>query len=83
MGEKRCQVKAITDATLKDLTIRMVRAKASIRAKVEHVFRVIKVQFGCRKVRYRRLEKNTGQLQILVALTNLCLARRVLLDATG
>jgi IS5 family transposase len=83
VAEKRGRVKAITDATLKDLTIRLERAKASLRAKVEHVFRVIKVQFGYRKVRYRGLEKNTGQLQVLVALTNLYLARRHLLAATG
>jgi len=44
---------------------------------------VIKVQFGYRKVRYRGLEKNTGQLQMLVALTNLYLARLHLLAATG
>jgi IS5 family transposase len=29
------------------------KIKASIRAKVEHPFRVIKCQFGHRKVRYR------------------------------
>ena len=33
--------------------------KASIRAKVEHPFRVIKRQFGFTKVRYRGLKKNT------------------------
>lgn len=80
---KRGRVKAIADAIERELTIRLERAKASIRAKVEHVFRVIKVQFGYRKVRYRGIEKNTGQLQVLVALANLCLARRHLLAATG
>jgi hypothetical protein len=35
------------------------------------------------KVRYRRLAKNTGQLQVLVALANLYLARRHLVAATG
>jgi IS5 family transposase len=33
--------------------------KASIRANVEHPFRVIKRQFGHTKVRYRGLKKNT------------------------
>ncbi len=33
------------------------RIKASIRAKVEHPFRVIKRQFGFVKVRYRGLKK--------------------------
>src|SRR6202008_1693101 len=36
--------------------------KASVRAKVEHPFRVIKRQFGLLKVRYRGLQKNTGHL---------------------
>ena len=34
------------------------RAKASVRAKVEHPFRVIKQQFGHMKARYRGLAKN-------------------------
>ena len=50
--------------------------KASIRAKVEHPFRVIKRQFGHVKVRYRGLAKNTAQLQTLFALANLWMVRR-------
>jgi IS5 family transposase len=55
---------------------------ASIRAKCEHPFRVIKRQFGFMKVRYRGLAKNTAQLTTLFALSNLWMARRTLL-ATG
>jgi IS5 family transposase len=47
-------------------------------AKVEHVFRVLKCQFGYRKVRYRGLAKNAAQLFSLLALANLYLARRTL-----
>lgn len=56
------------------------QVKASIRAKVEHPFRVIKRQFGYVKVRYRGLAKNTAQLQTLFALSNLWMARRSLLQ---
>ena len=49
--------------------------KASIRAKVEHPFRVIKRQFGYTKVRYRGLKKNTAQLTTLFALSNIWMAR--------
>ena len=49
--------------------------KASVRAKVEHPFRVIKRQFGHTKVRYRGLFKNTAQLKTLFALSNLWMAR--------
>ena len=55
--------------------------KASVRAKVEHPFRVIKRQFGHVKVRYRGLAKNTAQLHTLFALANLWLVRRQLMGA--
>jgi len=57
--------------------------KASVRAKVEHPFRVIKRQFGHVKVRYRGLAKNTAQLHTLFALSNLWMARRTLLQGVG
>ena len=50
------------------------RGKASLRAKVEHPFRVLKRQFGYVKVRYRGLAKNTAQVLTLLALSNLWLA---------
>jgi len=55
------------------------RKKSSIRAKVEHPFRIIKDQWGHRKVRYRGIEKNTLQLHTLFALANLYMKRRQLL----
>ncbi len=59
------------------------RLKASIRAKVEHPFRVIKRQFGYVKVRYRGLKKNTAQLHTLFALSNLWMARKALQALDG
>jgi IS5 family transposase len=53
--------------------------KASVRAKVEHPFRVIKRQFGLVKVRFRRLAKNTAHVVTLFALSNLWMARRQLM----
>ncbi|BDI06016.1 IS5 family transposase [Sphaerotilus microaerophilus] len=61
------------------LTDQIERVKASIRSKVEHVFRVVKCQFGYRKVRYRGLAKNGAQMTTLYALANLWLVRRKLL----
>ena len=52
---------------------------ASVRAKVEHPFRVVKCQFGFTKVRYKGLAKNTAQLVTLFALSNLWMARRQLM----
>ncbi len=55
------------------------KLKASIRAKVEHPFRVIKRQFGFARVRYRGLKKNTAQLVTLFALSNLWMVRSKLM----
>jgi IS5 family transposase len=59
------------------------RRKASVRAKVEHPFRVIKRQFGLVKVRFRGLQKNTAHLLTLFALSNLWMARRHLIAPLG
>ena len=72
--------KALDKSTkLGALTDEIERLKASIRAKVEHPFRVIKRQFGFTKVRYRGLKKNTAQITTLFALANLWAARRELM----
>jgi len=55
------------------------RIKASVRAKVEHPFRVIKRQFGFVKVRYKGLAKNTAQIATLFALSNVWMARHRLM----
>lgn len=52
------------------------RNKSRVRAKVEHVFGIIKRVFGFTKVRYRGLAKNAHALFVLSALCNLYLARR-------
>jgi transposase, IS5 family len=57
--------------------------KASVRAKVEHPFRVIKRQFGLVKVRFRGLQKNTAHLLTLFALSNLWMVRRSLMAMQG
>ncbi|MFT2112052.1 transposase [Marinomonas sp. 2405UD68-3] len=52
------------------LSIQTKRIKVNIRAKVEHPFRIIKRQFGFRKVIYRRLTKNDNKLAMRFALAN-------------
>ncbi len=46
------------------------RELASRRAKVEHVFRDIKIRFGYAKNRYRGLAKNAARLTFLAAIAN-------------
>lgn len=77
-GKRRALDKANEIDALVD---KVEKLKASVRAKVEHPFRVIKSQFGHVKVRYRRLRKNTAQLVTLFALSNLWMVRGKLLAA--
>jgi IS5 family transposase len=57
-------------------------AKAHIRAKGEHPFRVIKRQFGFQKTRFRGMLKNSCKVNVLAALANLFMARHLLLCKT-
>jgi IS5 family transposase len=75
--------KTLPGSALGDLLERIEHAKASIRAKVEHPFHVVKNLFGHRKTRYKGLAKNTAQLFSLFGLANLILARRWLLSANS
>ncbi len=54
------------------------RQQSRVRARVEHLFRIIKCQFGYRQVRYRGLEKNRIQVMSLMAMANLYLQRHAL-----
>lgn len=55
--------------------------KSSVRAKVEHVFAVVKLQLRFRKTRYRGLQKQLAKMNIMFALANLILADRPCLAA--
>jgi transposase, IS5 family len=75
---KRKIIKALPPR-LRDLAAAAERAKAQVRAWVEHPFHIIKDRFDYRKVRYRGLKKNTAQLYSLFALANLVIAKKPLL----
>jgi len=60
---------------------RAEQLKASIRAKVEHPFHVIKNLFRHKKARYKGLAKNRAQLFSLFGLANLVIAKKSLLAA--
>lgn len=72
IAEQPGKVKALKKHPRKNkVPIRMEYLKPSIRAKVEHPFRIIKCQFGFVKARYKGLKKNDNQLAMLFALANL------------
>ncbi|AUI92517.1 IS5 family transposase [Xanthomonas oryzae pv. oryzae] len=83
IAAKRSTIQAIGNKRERAWAERWEHFKASVRAKVEHPFRVIKRQFGYTKVRYRGLAKNAAQVQTLFALSNLWMVRRHLLPARG
>lgn len=71
--------KTLDKSAVGELMERLEHTKASIRAKVEHPFHVVKNLFRHRKARYKGLAKNTAQLFTLFGFANLVLARRWLL----
>ena len=61
------------------LAERWEKLKARMRAKMEHPFRVIKVQFDYAKARYRGIKKNAARLTMLLAFANLLRVKKQLL----
>ena len=76
---KRGKRKAMAEGVLKDASEAFEKAKAQVRALVEHPFHILKNLFKHRKTRYRGLSKNTAHLHTLFALVNLVIAKRELL----
>lgn len=83
IAQKRGKIKAMAEGKQKQVVQAAEKAKASVRARVEHPFRVIKRQFGYVKVRFRGLAKNTAQVLTLFALSNLWMARKQLMGLKG
>jgi IS5 family transposase len=76
--QRRCRYKAqIVD----EVAWAKNRTKSKVRAKVEHVFQILKLRFGFVKVRYRGLKKNAHRLFVTSALVNLFVSRKKLLLA--
>ena len=76
VASKRGQIKKLPEGEIKALTQYIEKIKASVRARVEHSFHVVKNLFGHRKTRYRGIAKNESQWQILFALANVYMTRK-------
>ena len=74
MTNRRVQKGSVTEE-LERLTN---RAKSRVRARVEHMFAVVKRLWGFDKVRYRGLAKNATRAFVALGLANIFLARGVL-----
>jgi len=75
IARKGGQLKKMEEGAEKETLKASEKAKASVRAFVEHPFHIIKNIFRHRKVRYRGLAKN-GQLHTLFGLANLVIGAR-------
>lgn len=73
-NKKGCRNKSLTDEEKSKNS-----TKSSVRAKVEHVFHIMKRQFGFTKVRFRGLDKNATHLFTNCTLINLVLSKKRLL----
>ena len=71
----------LTTSPLGRMLEQVEKIKASIRAKVEHPFHVVKNLFRYKKARYKGLAKNDAQLFSLFGLANLVIAKKPLLAA--
>jgi transposase, IS5 family len=79
LAQDYTQAKGCRNRPLTDEDKRKNRTKSGVRAKVEHIFRILKRQFGLTKVRYRGLDKNANHLFAAFALVNIVMAKRRLL----
>jgi IS5 family transposase len=74
LAQDCAQSKGCRNRPLKAEYRRKNRIKSKVRAVVEHIFQVLKRQFGCSNVRYRGFEMNADYLFAAFALVNIILA---------
>jgi len=74
-AQDRTNQRVIGSGIAADLERIVNRIKSKVRSRVEHVFAVVKRQFGFAKVRYRGLAKNATRAFVVLGLANLYLAR--------
>jgi len=75
------QKKGYKNRALSDSEKDANRYKSKTRSRVEHIFGIMKRQFGYNKVRYKGLAKNAHSLYVKCALINLVISKRTLLAA--
>ena len=75
--------RGVRSKPLSDIDKAKNTTKSRVRARVEHVFRVIKQQFGMTKTRYRGLKKNNDRIVTAMGLANIYTHRRKLVRQVG
>jgi IS5 family transposase len=71
INERPGKVKSLGEGIGRAIEKEREHRKSSVRSKVEHPFRIVKVLFEYRKVAYRGLKKNLNRLYVLFGSANL------------
>ena len=71
IAKRRSSIAKMAEGWQKTMAQAYEKLKAQVRAKVEHPFHVIKNLFHYKKARYKGIDKNDCQLNMLFALSNL------------
>lgn len=71
INERAGKVNRLPEGLAREVEKERERHKSSIRSKVEHPFRIVKVLFGYRKAVYRGIAKNLNRLHVLFGSANL------------
>jgi len=75
IAKRRKPIRQMEEGWQKELALSFEKLKARIRARVEHPFHIVKNIFKHKKARYKGLQKNDAQLNVLFALSNLYMIR--------
>jgi IS5 family transposase len=76
IAKRRGGIRKIPEGEAKKWETAIEYRKASVRSKVEHVFLIVKRDFGYRKAVYRGLEKNLNRFHMLFASANYLMRAR-------
>ena len=71
INERPGKVRSLPEGPCREVERERERRKSSVRSKVEHPFRIVKMLFGYKKVVYRGLSKNLNRLYVLFGSANL------------
>lgn len=77
VAKRRSTITKMTEGWQKTMAQAYEKLKAQVRSRVEHPFNVVKNLFHYKKTRYKGIEKNDCQLNMLFALSNLYMVRAV------
>jgi IS5 family transposase len=71
INQRLSKIKSQPEGIAREVEREREHRKSSVRSRVEHVFRIVKVLFGYRKVAYRGLSKNLNRLYMLFGSANI------------